>query len=158
MCGILVQHGDEPFHHKQLEALRRRGPDAVGYWINRDIALAHARLSILGLDERGTEPIENDTHVLAYNGEIYNYLDVNRQLESASIHPRWSGDTETLLQAWSTWGDKSLESLEGFWAFVVYDKRAKILTCAIPLASSHYTTYTKTIRFWQHRRLLVCSL
>ncbi|KKW45844.1 MAG: Asparagine synthetase [Parcubacteria group bacterium GW2011_GWB1_56_8] len=128
MCGILVQHGDEPFHHKQLEALRRRGPDAVGYWINRDIALAHARLSILGLDERGTEPIENDTHVLAYNGEIYNYLDVNRQLESASIHPRWSGDTETLLQAWSTWGDKSLESLEGFWAFVVYDKRAKILT------------------------------
>ena len=133
MCGILVQHGEEPFHHKQLESLRRRGPDAVGYWFNRDVALAHARLSILGLDERGTEPSENDTHVLAYNGEIYNYLEVNAKLESAGVHPRWLGDTETLLQAWSTWGEKSLDLLEGFWAFVIYDKHANRVHCVGPL-------------------------
>ena len=71
MCGILVSSGlHRSFHHRLLRSLRRRGPDEIGFWSDERVQMAHARLSIIGLDERGTEPMENETHVLIYNGEI----------------------------------------------------------------------------------------
>lgn len=129
MCGILVRFGGEkPFSHRLLNSLRRRGPDQIGFWTHGKLHMAHARLSIIGLDERATEPLENDTHVLAYNGEIYNFHEINRRLQAEGIHVSDANDAITLLHAWSRWGATVLPDLTGFWAFVIYDKVRRKLT------------------------------
>ena len=129
MCGILATRGGSTaFHHRQLAGLRRRGPDAIGYWSNQDIHLGHTRLSIIGLDERGDQPMENERHVIAFNGEIYNFEEIRDQLVAKGICIRGTTDTEILLHAWSLWGQECLVKFTGFWAFVIYDKQDRTLT------------------------------
>ena len=123
MCGILALSGvDRPFHHRLLRTLRRRGPDGIGFWSDRAVQIGHARLAIIGLDDRGTQPLENATHVLAYNGEIFNFNAIAERLRAEGIAVTASNDAEVLLHAWTRWGRQILPELEGFWAFVVYDK------------------------------------
>jgi len=128
MCGILVTSGiPRPFHHRLLSGLKKRGPDSVGFWSDGRTNMAHTRLAILGLDDRGVEPLENDTHVLVYNGEIYNFLDLSRRLAAEGAKITFANDAETLLEGWSRWGEKILSEMNGFWAFSVYDKVKKRL-------------------------------
>lgn len=129
MCGILIRHGVErPFSHRQLQSLRKRGPDQVGFWTDGKLHMGATRLSIIGLDERGTGPFENDTHVLAYNGEIYNFQEILRRLHSEGVELSGANDSVALLHAWSLWGPAILRDLTGFWAFSIYDKtRRKLL-------------------------------
>lgn len=129
MCGILITAGiGRPFHHRQLRSLRRRGPDEIGFWADDGVRMAHARLAIIGLDERGVEPLENESHVLAYNGEIYNFHDIQRRLGEAGVPVTGANDAEVLLHAWTHWGPQVLTELTGFWSFVVYDKQKRTLT------------------------------
>lgn len=124
MCGILVtSHVDRPFHHRALQSLRKRGPDDVGFWTNGRVHLAQTRLAIIGLDERSSQPMENDRHVLAYNGEIYNFLEINKRLANEGVHLAPANDAEVLLHAWSRWGKDILTAFTGFWAFAIYDKQ-----------------------------------
>ncbi|MBA3672495.1 MAG: asparagine synthase (glutamine-hydrolyzing) [Gemmatimonadaceae bacterium] len=111
-----------------IKSLRRRGPDEIGFWSDEKVQMAHARLSIIGLDERGTEPLENDTHVLIFNGEIYNFNEIAERLRQDGVPCQAYSDAEVLLQAWSRWGEAILPDLHGFWAFVVYDKLRGTLT------------------------------
>ncbi len=123
MCGILGLVGAPgTFNHRLLHSLRKRGPDAVGFWSDGLVHLAQTRLAIIGLDERGTGPLENESHVLAYNGEIYNFNDLRRRLEAVGVYTSGANDAAVLLQAWRHWGPRVLEELTGFWAFVIYDK------------------------------------
>src|SRR5262245_12369780 len=123
MCGILVLAGaEQTFHHGLLRTLRKRGPDGAGFWVDRSVRIGHTRLAIIGLDERGTQPIENATHVLAYNGEIYNFTELEQRLRVEGVAVSGASDAEVLLHAWSRWGATILPKLHGFWAFVVYDK------------------------------------
>jgi hypothetical protein len=128
MCGILAIRNGPAVHHRQLASLRRRGPDAIGYWVSPDISISHARLSIIGLDERGTQPLENERHVISFNGEIYNFEDIRARLGACKVRVTGSTDTEVLLHAWTKWGPEILPRLSGFWAFVVYDKQERTLT------------------------------
>jgi asparagine synthase (glutamine-hydrolysing) len=128
MCGILAIRNGPAVHHRQLASLRRRGPDAIGYWVSPEISISHARLSIIGLDERGTQPIENERHVISYNGEIYNFEDIRANLSACKVQVRGATDAEVLLHAWTKWGVEVLPRLTGFWAFVIYDKRERTLT------------------------------
>jgi asparagine synthase (glutamine-hydrolysing) len=129
MCGILIRSGGEKsFNHRQLKALRRRGPDEIGFWSDGRLSMAHARLSIIGLDERGTEPMENATHVLTYNGEIYNFNDYKSRLDAAGVHTTGANDAEVLLHGWSLWGREFLKDASGFWAFGIYDKQRRKLS------------------------------
>jgi asparagine synthase (glutamine-hydrolysing) len=129
MCGILVASGlNRPFSHRLLNGLRARGPDQVGFWADNDVQLAHTRLAIIGLDERGIEPLENETHVLSYNGEIYNFVEIRRRLVVEGIQVSDGNDAAVLLHAWSRWGAEVLTSLTGFWSFVVLDKRTRVLS------------------------------
>jgi asparagine synthase (glutamine-hydrolysing) len=111
-----------------LASLRRRGPDAIGFWADPDIHMGHTRLAIIGLDERGTQPISNQRHVLSFNGEIYNFEAIRTKLIAAGIRPSTGTDTEVLLHSWTLWGPKVLTELTGFWAFAIYDKKDRTLT------------------------------
>jgi len=128
MCGILAISGaDRPFHHRLLRSLRRRGPDDVGFWSDRTVQIGHARLAIIGLDDRGIQPLESATHVLAYNGEIFNFNAIAARLRAEGVAVTASNDAEVLLHAWTRWGSRILPDLDGFWAFVVYDKTQRRL-------------------------------
>lgn len=154
MCGILVTSGlSSPFHHRLLQSLRRRGPDEIGFWADSRIQMAHGRLAVIGLDERSTEPLENETHVLAYNGEIYNFVELRNRLESEGKHLEGANDAAVLLEAWSQWGPKVLTELNGFWAFAIYDKRSAKLT----LVRDQFGI--KPLYFWREgQKLCVSSL
>jgi len=129
MCGVLVTtDADTVFHHRMLGTLRKRGPDGIGFWTDRTVHMAHTRLAIIGLDERASEPLENERFVLVYNGEIYNFQAIKLRLESEGVPVRGANDAEVLLHAWTRWGSEVLQQLVGFWAFVLYDKQARTLT------------------------------
>ncbi len=154
MCGILVMAGAErPFHHRLLHSLRRRGPDDIGFWTDNRVAMAHARLAILGLDHRGVEPLENERYVLAYNGEIYNFIAVRDRLRAAGVTVTGATDSDVLLQAWTVWGRETLSQFEGFWSFVLYDKLARTLTLVRDQLG------VKPLYYWHDgRTLLIASM
>ena len=128
MCGILCfSDKNRTFHHRLLDSLRKRGPDDIGFWSNGNVGMAHTRLAIIGLDIRSSEPMENKTHVLAYNGEIYNFLEVKDELNREGLHVAGANDAMVLLEAWRLWGEKCLSKLYGFWAFVIYEKETNRL-------------------------------
>ena len=123
MCGLIATVGlDRPFAHRLLESLRRRGPDAMGFWSNGHLNLGHTRLAVLGLGHDNDEPLENDRYVLAYNGEIYNFMRIKERLEAHSTLPPHANDAVVLLEGWRVFGEKILEEMYGFWAFMLYDK------------------------------------
>ncbi len=129
MCGILITHSvNKPFSHKSLDSLRRRGPDQIGFWADSYVQIAHSRLAIIGLDERSAEPLENERHVLAFNGEIYNFNEIRLRLQAKGVQIQGGNDAEVLLHAWSEWGPAVLGELTGFWSFVIYDKVERRLT------------------------------
>ena len=104
-----------------LQTLRKRGPNEVGFWMDEAVRIGHTRLAIIGLDERSTEPLEDENCVLAFNGEIYNFIEIREQLESQGIALPGANDAGVLLRAWTRWGPGVLTKLKGFWAFVIYD-------------------------------------
>ena len=135
MCGIAGVIGPRPVAQNRIEAglraLGRRGPDAAGVHAARlgryHVQLLHTRLAIIDLDPRSNQPFVRDGLVLVFNGEIYNYIEVRRELESRGVRFHTGSDTEVLLQAWRTWGEACLERLEGMWAFAVLDINAGTL-------------------------------
>ena len=131
MCGIAGYFGPQRPGHGRFEAaseaLRHRGPDAQGmYAHSRDrqhVELMHRRLAIIDLDTRSDQPFGFDQSILVFNGEIYNYVDVRRELRSLGHEFRTDGDSEVLAHALREWGEDALEKLEGMWAFGWYDER-----------------------------------
>lgn len=97
-----------------------------------EAALGHRRLAILDLSCRGHQPFCNreGSLWLTYNGEIYNYLEIKRQLEGLGYHFDTATDTEVLLTAYEEWGEACLERLNGMFAFVIYDRKRKAVFAA----------------------------
>lgn len=117
--------------------LRHRGPDDEGMWVDASagVALGHRRLSILELSPAGHQPMHSPSgrYVLAFNGEIYNHLDIRAELESAALAPAWRGhsDTETLLTAITAWGlPRTLTKATGMFALAVWDREQRVLHLA----------------------------
>lgn len=141
MCGISgVFDGrgvDEESIDAMCKAIDHRGPDSTGFWRcpNQKVALAHSRLAILDLSEAGHQPMASacGNLVIAFNGEIYNHLDLRQELSAAGTRFFWRGhsDTETLLACFSTWGiEKTLERTVGMFAVSLWDTKNKTLTLA----------------------------
>jgi len=119
-----------------LELLRHRGPNDSGIWIDEaGLALGHTRLSIVDLSAAGHQPMlsASGRFVLTYNGEIYNFPAIRRELEAGSQAPRWRGhsDTEVLLAGIEAWGvEAMLRRCNGMFAFALWDRRDRTLVLA----------------------------
>lgn len=117
--------------------LTHRGPDDSGVWVDEraGLGLGHRRLSILDLSPTGHQPMVSHSgrYVTAFNGEIYNYLDLRHELEAAGSAPRWRGhsDTEVILAAIACWGiSPALERMTGMFALAVWDRAERTLHIA----------------------------
>lgn len=124
---------------RMARALAHRGPDDEGYWLDESsgIALGHRRLSIVDLSPQGHQPMQSNCgrYVIAFNGEMYNFLELREQLDAraASGAMRWHGhsDTEVMLAAISAWGfEKALQKFSGMFAFALWDRQERILHLA----------------------------
>ncbi|HUC92671.1 MAG TPA: asparagine synthase (glutamine-hydrolyzing) [Paenibacillus sp.] len=118
---------------KMTETLAPRGPDASGTWITAHCALGHRRLSVID-PENGAQPMirsEGDNnYVVVYNGELYNALELKRELESRGHRFATTCDTEVLLVAYIEWGPAALERFNGIFAFAVWDAARQRLFAA----------------------------
>ena len=134
MCGIAGYFGKKLINKNivdnTLNALHHRGPDSNGYYYANDnfsnnLYLLHTRLNIIDIDQRSNQPYRIGDFVLIFNGEIYNYLEIKNLLLGEGINFDTAGDTEVLARALIQWGiEKTLDKLEGMWAFAFYNKNS----------------------------------
>ncbi|MDQ6804684.1 MAG: asparagine synthase (glutamine-hydrolyzing) [Actinomycetota bacterium] len=129
MCGILGILDDDLLEgHREaaLDVISHRGPDDRGTWSDEQVWLGHRRLSIIDA-AGGHQPMVDPTTgvVVTYNGEIYNYLELRRELEAAGHRFVSSSDTEVLLHGYLEWGTGCLEHFNGMWAFIIWDPRSR---------------------------------
>ncbi|MAZ47812.1 MAG: asparagine synthase (glutamine-hydrolyzing) [Halobacteriovoraceae bacterium] len=128
MCGIsLIVSNDKNSLDKigQMNAkVIHRGPDAQGVFQNDILALGHTRLSIIDLDERSNQPFVLDEYVMSYNGEIYNYRELRKELEDCGYTFKTSSDTEVVLRAYQHWKSECFSKFNGMWALVIFNKES----------------------------------
>ena len=135
MCGIAgFISTDEAVGASSVDAVRRmtermrlRGPDAAGVWTGNGVALGHRRLAIQDLDARSNQPMvsTDGKYCITFNGEIYNFHELRRELEAEGAAFRTTSDTEVLLALYARDGERMLPRLRGMFAFAIWDGAAR---------------------------------
>ena len=119
---------------KMCDRMQARGPDAVGYWSDSEagLSLGHRRLSILDLDPRANQPMQSadGRYAIVFNGEIYNFRDLRRELERDGEFFRTQSDTEVLIKLFAREGESMLLRLRGMFAMAIWDKKTSSLFLA----------------------------
>lgn len=164
MCGIFgaVYFGSNtvplsgPLVSRIRDTMRHRGPDDAGLWLSPDqrVALAHRRLSIIDLTPDGRQPMANETETVrvTFNGEIYNYLDLRRELLGRGHRFCSRSDTEVILHLYEEVGVRCVERLDGMFAFGLWDEPNRRLLLARDRLGVKPLYYTR-----QHGMLLFAS-
>ena len=167
MCGIagfLTRKTSPADHHERIVAMTRtlkhRGPDSEGFWTDpvRGVALGHRRLAVVDLSPAGHQPMQSESgrFVLTYNGEIYNFLDLRKELDDVQF--RGHSDTEVILACFERWGVvNSLGRLNGMFALAVWDRLEEILYLARdPLGEKplYYSWVSDTLLFGSELKAL----
>jgi asparagine synthase (glutamine-hydrolysing) len=137
MCGItgIARFNDKAECEKKVRTMNsliaHRGPDAEGMWSNNHCVLGHRRLSIIDTSEAGNQPfqIDNGELVIVFNGEIYNYLELRKELESTHTFSTQT-DTEVILAAYKKWGVDCVHHFFGMFAFALWDEKQEQLIIA----------------------------
>ena len=144
MCGIAgywdfkkkYSHADNTdIGHRMIATLNHRGPDGRGVWVDdrQSLVLSHSRLSIQDLSEAGAQPMTSlsQRYVITFNGEIYNFRDLRKELNAVGITLRGRSDTEVLLEGIALWGiETMLIKCNGMFAFVLWDRESNELILA----------------------------
>lgn len=139
MCGIAgIISESRPPSLEDIEAMTAemtyRGPDGKGHAVleAEGVALGHRRLSILDLSDSGAQPMvsADGRYRIVFNGEIYNYLEIRKDLEALGCSFRSHSDTEVLLSAYAEWGPECLERCTGMFAFAIWDRERRELFAA----------------------------
>lgn len=138
MCGIagIIKFDNHKIDRKTIKDIKNtldhRGPDTNGHWLSNDSskALINTRLSIIDLTKNGKQPFyyANKRYIIVFNGEIYNYLELKKNLREYKFTS--NTDTEVLLYLYLKHGSKCLDYLEGMFAFAIFDNKKKELFCA----------------------------
>jgi asparagine synthase (glutamine-hydrolysing) len=124
MCGISgFTFSNQEIGEKMNDILVHRGPDSGGIFCDNNVTLAHRRLRIIDLSERGNQPLSNaeKTIWIVFNGEIYNFKQLRSTLESMGYKFNSDSDTEVIINAYKEWGYDCVKFFNGMWAFVIYD-------------------------------------
>jgi len=125
ICGVIGENASEAAEtivRRMMAAIRHRGPDEEGILLAPPVAAGIRRLSIIDLPG-GSQPIWNEDHTIGvvYNGEIYNFRELRSELESAGHRFRTQSDTEVIVHAYEAWGERSIERLQGMFAFAIVE-------------------------------------
>lgn len=145
MCGILGSYSSEKKiigrFKNAMKSLSHRGPDSQGL-SNFEIAdnsenfnlltLGHLRLSIIDLSSQGNQPMSSGDKrfTIVFNGEIYNYIELRKELIEIGYNFKTNSDTEVLIALWAEWGSKGLKKIIGMFAFAIYDEQNYTITIA----------------------------
>lgn len=135
MCGIFGVASTNNLLEFPLESitstLSHRGPDDWGYYREKNVGLGHRRLSIIDV-EGGHQPVFNEdkTKYIVFNGEIYNFVELRKQLLACGHRFVTNSDTETILHAYEEWGERCVDRLSGMFAFAIWDRREQTLFIA----------------------------
>src|SRR5688572_22143547 len=138
MCGITgifdgraKREIDRALLDRMNESQHHRGPDGVGLHVEPGVGLGHRRLSIIDV-ATGAQPLynEDDSVVIVYNGEIYNYQELIRELTALGHRFRTRSDTEVVVHAWEAWGERCVDRFRGMFAFALWDRNRQSLFLA----------------------------
>jgi asparagine synthase (glutamine-hydrolysing) len=165
ICGELRLDGASPdlgAIQRMAARLERRGPDHAGRYSDGPLAFGHRRLSIIDLSERASQPMVDQELglTLVFNGTIYNYPDLRRQLREKGYHFFSDGDSEVILKAWHAWGEDCVERLQGMFAFAVWDQRRKTLFLArdrLGIKPLYYSLTDQSFRFASSTQALLAG-
>lgn len=137
MCGIagfvdlqLSTEQKKDLAFKQLRCITHRGPEASNVFVDGPVALGHNRLKIIDLSDEANQPFEYDDLVMAFNGEVYNYVELKADLEAKGYRFRTHGDTEVMCAAYKHYGEDCVKHFTGMWAFALWDKTKQKLFCS----------------------------
>jgi asparagine synthase (glutamine-hydrolysing) len=139
MCGIsgfvdFKKETSREILQKMTRIMAHRGPDGEGYGVyntsNASIGLGHRRLSIIDLTEGGNQPQNFQSLHITFNGEVYNYAEIKKELEAKGHSFNSHSDTEVILHAYAEWGSVALQKFTGMFAFAIYDEdKQKLFAC-----------------------------
>jgi asparagine synthase (glutamine-hydrolysing) len=138
VCGIAgifeasaAREIDQRLLRQMTNTLAHRGPDGEGYFTAPGVGLGHRRLAIIDV-AHGQQPMLSDDRsvALTFNGQIYNYMELMRELEKAGFKFRTKSDTEVILHAWRQWGINCVEHFRGMFAFAIYDRSKDLIFLA----------------------------
>ncbi len=168
MCGIAGLMHVDPSRPADAERVRHmcatlvhRGPDGDGFHLQGPIGLGMRRLAIIDL-EGGDQPLFNEDRSIAVvqNGEIYNYLELRRELQALGARFHTQSDTEVLVHAYATWGDECVQHLNGMWAFALWDARRSRLLLSrdrLGIKPLHYSWDGQTLLFGSEIKALLAG-
>jgi asparagine synthase (glutamine-hydrolysing) len=137
MCGIagfidsrLSKADQDPLLEKMLQSIAHRGPDARGKYFDGAVGLGHNRLSIIDLSVDGNQPMFRGRNAIVYNGEVYNYKEIRKTLESTGVAFKTNSDTEVILAAYEKYGFDCVQHFVGMWSFALWDAEKQLLFCS----------------------------
>jgi len=133
MCGINgFNFSDEKLIQQMNSKLKHRGPDDDGFFVDNNFSLGHRRLSIIDLSSNGHQPMWDDkkNYAIVYNGELYNFQEIKKELESQGFKFYSNTDTEVILKSYIKYGEKCLDKFNGIFSFAIWDKKNKRLFAA----------------------------
>lgn len=126
ICGVFSKESvDSNDVKRMVKLLSHRGPDGYGIFTAKNVCLGHTRLAIIDLSNKGKQPMvsRNGEVVIVYNGEIFNYLEIRKELEAKGYKFDSGTDTEVVLNSYIEWGKECTNHFNGMWAFALYDER-----------------------------------
>lgn len=137
MCGIagfidsrLSQENAVAQMQRMLKVQHHRGPDHQAWWQHQNITLGHNRLSIIDLSEASHQPFHYQSISIVFNGEIYNYVELKKELQQVGFSFSTHGDTEVICAAYLHWGKNCVQHFIGMWAFALWDEKQQQLFCS----------------------------
>ena len=161
MCGVAgavsyTKKINRQIIYEMLDSIHHRGPDGNGMFVREQpshrhgLILGHKRLKIIDLSDRAKQPmsIDNDRLVISYNGEIYNHIDLRREIGNV----KWisSSDTETVIESYNKWGINFLSKLNGMWSFAIWDETRRTLIISrdrFGIKPMYYSEYDGVLYF-----------
>ena len=163
MCGICGYISSKDINIEEMNSsIIHRGPDNQGIFFDKDIGLGHTRLSILDLSEESNQPMvsRSKRYILVYNGEIYNFIELKKELEALGVIFRRHSDTEVVLEGFGQWGTALFEKLNGMFAFSIYDKelnRLYIVRDRFGVKPLYYYSYGQDFIFGSEIKSILAS-